>query len=545
MDVTNTLKNSNNNSYSRSDIAKVLSQYIDISKKSPTKTIRDIAGELNIPKSTLHDWTSKYLADLPLEVIQFFESEVGLKFLQQVLLSAVFVICFIGGRGIRQVQTFLKLSGLDQFIASSLPVLHALVQEVENLIVKFCDAEGKRLSKDMPQKDITACLDETFNNGQMSLVAIDAASNFIITEQHKDKRDAETWEEVIKSELQNFNCNIIQCTSDEGAGIVKYVTDILDVNHSPDLFHIQQDLVKGILRPLSQKIQSVSKSKKSIECKLEKVNKDDKKYSDLNLQLDDLKKELEEYLTNKELAKVAIKNISNSYHLYDLETGIKNTPDSVKNNVNKAFETIELIVNKFDVSYKHTKKIDKSKKLIEKMQSTLSFVFLIINKITAELNLNEDQKKLFEEKLLPGIYLNITYKKLKTKEYRKVVLNKSNELISVFKKSAYWNGSAKEKQVELELKAKYCVQLFQRSSSNVEGRNAYISSYHSGIRGLTSSRLKAFTAIHNYFITDTNDTTPAERFFEQKPRDLFLSVLADISEPKRPRRKAKYTLSTY
>ena len=62
---------------------------------------------------------------------------------------------------------------------------------------------------------------------------------------------------------------------------------------------------------------------------------------------------------------------------------------------------------------------------------------------------------------------------------------------------------------------------FQRTSSAVEGRNGCLSQmYHNG-RGMTASRLKSLTVIHNFDLRCGDGTTAAERFFETPFPDLF------------------------
>jgi hypothetical protein len=42
--------------------------------------------------------------------------------------------------------------------------------------------------------------------------------------------------------------------------------------------------------------------------------------------------------------------------------------------------------------------------------------------------------------------------------------------------------------------------------------------------------------LHNFFIKRADGTTAAERFFEEKPKDLFSWILGKVELP-RPRRK--------
>jgi hypothetical protein len=90
-------------------------------------------------------------------------------------------------------------------------------------------------------------------------------------------------------------------------------------------------------------------------------------------------------------------------------------------------------------------------------------------------------------------------------------------------------------QNQLKQKAQTLAEVFQRSSSNVEGRNGYLSLRHHQLRGLDHPRKRAcLTAIHNFFLTREDGTTAAERFFGQKPRSMFAAILASVELPPAP-----------
>ena len=90
-------------------------------------------------------------------------------------------------------------------------------------------------------------------------------------------------------------------------------------------------------------------------------------------------------------------------------------------------------------------------------------------------------------------------------------------------------------QSALHQQAQELAEVFQRSSSNVEGRNGYLSLRNHQLRGLDRPRKRAcLTAVHNFFLTRTDGTTAAERFFGQKPRSMFTAILASVEIPPAP-----------
>src|SRR5919198_3427938 len=90
-------------------------------------------------------------------------------------------------------------------------------------------------------------------------------------------------------------------------------------------------------------------------------------------------------------------------------------------------------------------------------------------------------------------------------------------------------------QSQLKDKAHTLADVFQRSSSNVEGRNGYLSLRNHALRGLDPPRKRTcLTAVHNFLLTRSDGTTAAERFFGQKPRSMFATILASVEIPPAP-----------
>ena len=78
---------------------------------------------------------------------------------------------------------------------------------------------------------------------------------------------------------------------------------------------------------------------------------------------------------------------------------------------------------------------------------------------------------------------------------------------------------------------------FQRASSAVEGRNGYLSQMHHNHRGLPKRRYQVWSALHNFDGRASDGSTPASRFFRRDFPDLFETVLSQIEELPRARKR--------
>jgi hypothetical protein len=177
-------------------------------------------------------------------VREFFHTPGGLAFLHRITLTAEFVITQVCGSGIGAVQTFYELAQLDQLTACSDGTLHKRLSTLERNLIDYGQQQFEKQGKTMPAKAVTCALDETFPSG-ICLVGIEVESNFILLEQFANKRDCEKWHEAMKGPLSGLPMTVIQVVSDEAKSLLKYTRDLLQAHHSPDVFPVQQDIIKA------------------------------------------------------------------------------------------------------------------------------------------------------------------------------------------------------------------------------------------------------------------------------------------------------------
>src|SRR5262249_27541751 len=161
--------------------------------------------------------------------------------------------------GIRLVCLFLHLTGLNRFVAASSGAQQQINCPIAHAIVPSHQDETARLAQDMPHTDLTVTQDETFTGG-LCLITMDPESNVIIVAQSAQARDHTTWHEGMAPALAPLNCRVIQSTSDEAPGLLAYVEHSLEAHHSPNLFHVQPELVKAISGRMATKERTARKA---------------------------------------------------------------------------------------------------------------------------------------------------------------------------------------------------------------------------------------------------------------------------------------------
>jgi hypothetical protein len=505
------------------------------------KSQREFAQENDVPRTTLQYWLSKKAQlNASAELIEFCESPAGLAFIHRILSAAVYAFTKDGVASTYNVSRFLELSGLSVFVGGSPSSCQKVSQEMDSLIIQFGKEESERLAQGMPEKSIALTSDETFHP-EICMVAIEPVSNYIVVEDYVDDRTGETWNKKVKEGIKNLPVKIIQVCSDQGTGLLNHVKKGLRVHHSPDLFHVGYEIGKGTSAALASKIKKAEKAHDVAVKKLDQLNW----ITDLESVFQPAReKEMEARLeiemakANQKIALEERVKLGQMYHPYDLKTGVKKTAEEVSGQLEKCFDNIKEATK--DLSQYAQDHIEKAHRVVDDLVANIAFYFSTINSMIIAMDLSDLQRRLLEEFLIPGFYLKSASDKETDKEQRAVVRKKSEEILAMADQKCP-SYCSEEKMVWLKKKAKECVQVFQRSSSCVEGRNAQLSLRHHGVHRLRTNALKAQTVIHNFDLKNDEGMSPAERFFEAPHEDLFEWLVNKMSYPVRPRKpKAKH-----
>lgn len=537
---------------------KIADTIIDFEQIKSELSQREFAKRIGVPRSTVQSWIKRKEALCEIEspeLVKFLESPVGAQFLHRIVLAAHYEFCEKGPASIHNVSNYLKRCGLEAFIGTSYSTQRNVAHHMDEAIVAFGKSEQNRLKVRMHEKWITLCEDETFHPA-ICMVAMDAQSNFIILEEYVDNRTAKTWDRVVEKALQGMPVKVMQVTSDEAKGLIKHTEVGLGAHHSSDIFHVQQEVVKGTSGALSG---VVRQSEKQVEEATKQVQKQEKlkiaydnepkhspgrppnfeaKIAEAKSVQTDKEKALETSRQNQETVQKANKKISRKYHPYNPETGEKQDADKVSGLLEKTFTEIYDATSA--LSDRCLKRVEKAHRVVDSLVSSIAFFFVLIDQYLDNMEISECEREIMHEYLIPGYYLQMAARKEKDEIRKETISVKSEELLAVLSTP---NGPLSELSVArietLSKAARDCAGFFQRSSSCVEGRNAQLSLRHHGIHRLSTLHLNALTVVHNFDTRNRDGTTPAERFFEAKHADLFEWLVEKMDYPARPRVRAK------
>ena len=515
---------------------------------------RQAAQELQVPRTTLQAWRLWHdTLDICPQVAEFFQKGPGLAFLHRIVIAVHLVCVEVGACGIRLVCLLLNLTGLNRFVAASYGAQQQVNRRVEEAMVVYRQDETARLGQDMPRKAITVTQDETFTGG-LCLVTMDPESNFIILEQLAQTRDQASWNACMAPALAQLNCQVMQSTSDEAPGLLAYVEHYLEAHHSPDLFHVQHELVKAVSGPMAAKERAAHKALSEARDQLARLQSDPQNMGDepvkrgpgrppkgpVSLEqaeqaLETASREHERLTQQREHVAKRIRGIGHDYHFVDLDRGVRRNGQLIAADIQAHIEQVRAIAQHEGLSQSCLERIEKAGRVVPKMQATIEFVSSYVRQQVTQLDLTPPASFALHAKLIPSYYLDRVAHTRTVRDGEPLRELAERLRAPLFEPGGVLSAWSPEAQDQLHDEAKRLAAVFQRSSSNVEGRNGYLSLRNHQLRGLDLPRKReCFTAIHNFFLTRPDGTTAAERFFGQKPRSMFARILESVELPPAP-----------
>lgn len=321
--------------------------------------------------------------------------------------------------------------------------------------------------------------------------------------------------------------------SDRARGLIKLGSpEYLNVCSMPDLFHFNQDLANIVGAPLGKAWKQAKHKWKQAEG----YYSERKEYEDKYLLLDVARR----YYQN------GIHGIHKTVQPFN-EDGSFRKVSTIQKQISTNVSTIEKQAKYIDkeVQEKSVSKIfDQIPAISEGIaawqQWTVERAKEFTQQITIEIRQEELQKWLIHY-LLPVFIWEITIRRIHTKKknerlikHYKEVLQKARDKLKGSRLDRYMT---KGQYQQCEKWAERVARTFQRSSSQVEGRNGYLAFVHKANRRLPEQRLKILTVVHNYDIRGVDNRTPAERLFDKEFPNLFEFVLENVTGFAEPRKR--------
>lgn len=517
---------------------------------------RQAAAVIGCPRSTLRAWACSELAagDAPAELAAFVASEAGVHWLHRLIVAIHFVITLRAGGGVRLVSEILELSGLSAFVGASYGSQQALNAALEQAVVEVAAEQRARLAAGMTPRAITVCEDETFHPA-ICLVALEPVANFILLEQYAEDRTAATWTQALAAACEGLPITLVQGTSDEATALRRHIERDHQAHHSPDLFHLQHEVAKATGLSLARARREADAEVAAAEAQLQAERAAEQAYHPQRHgpgRPPAFAQRIQEALrrwarasfardqaqARQDEAQTVIRALGEAYHPYELERGEAQPPQRLGERLSELWQRLEAVADAADLPARARAHLAKAQRLTTALLATVAFFFASVQQRVDVLNLPPDIETAVLQQLIPAIYLERVAARSADAETRSRRSALSAQVLAPLRASEHPIQALEASQrAELEQVASDRADLFQRSSSAVEGRNGQLSLFHHGCHRLSARKLAALTAVHNFYIRRPDQTTAAERFFGRAPPPLFEQLIERVPLPPCPRRR--------
>jgi Family of unknown function (DUF6399) len=403
----------------------------------------------------------------------------------------------------------------------------------------------------MTPKRISVCEDETFHP-QVCLVSIEPVSDFILLEVYCQGRDALAWTTQLTTALEGLPVEVVQVTSDEAKGLLAHARAGVGAHHSPDLFHVQHDLSKATSLPLRAQLSRAQTDLDEARQQTQRwiARRDtyqqgprppgrppefERHIAEGRALEQTMTARVDAAQQRREQMRREIRGVGDDYRPFDLADGRPCDAEAVRRRLTARFDAIARIAADAALARTARQRIAKARRVLGAMVATVAWVWVVIGTHLDALGLTPSLKRVVIDPLIAGLYLMRVAAQARSPAERAAITRVADRLLAQARApDSPLAALPAGQRCMLEREAVWCAELFQRSSSCVEGRNGQLALRHHHLHQLRPRKLKVLTILHNYLIRRPDGTTAAERFFGTRPQDLFEYVLDRLDVPARP-----------
>ncbi len=508
---------------------------------------RAFARQQQLPRATLQHWLGRQRRlDLDPAAARFFESPAGLAFLHRLLVAAHLVFTLQGTAGLRPLCQFLRLCRLDRVVAASYGARQQFAAALEQAVIDFAAAARQQLAPGMASKEIALAEDETYHP-DICLVALEPVSGFLLLEQYAARRDAATWTAAVQQALAGLPVTVVQAVGDEAKGLLAHAREGLGVPHSPDLFHVQHECSRGMAPVLATQTrqarqyleQTLRQREEALLARQQAATSPrgpgrpidhERRVQEAEAAISGGQRWVAECEQQQEQARTAIRDLGEADHPFDLDSGRPQGAPAVERRLTAAFTRLEALAQAAALPEGSRQRLAKARRVLPGLVAAVAFFW---QRLRAAAGRYGAESWIWVERLVAGMYLRRVAAKMRLAERRQALRALAEQCLAAARLAGAEpaGGWAEAARLAWEWSG-----WFQRSSSCVEGRNGQLALRHHSLHRLGKRKLEALTALHNYWMK-RGGTTAAERFFGQKPADLFEWLLIRLPLPARPARQ--------
>jgi len=502
------------------------------------QSIRDVAHRTGFSKSSVHRHKQAMeRRDISPES-WFWETAEGRNWLMRLVVATIYTFGFTRGVGAETMREYFVRLHLEEHVGCSPNALRGVMQRVEQRIVETAKTWETEASANGEVRDIIGAVDETFLE-YMMLVLMDLHSGSILLEEVAEDRTYTTWKALVDNRLDTLKCGVRYLVSDRAKALMQLAEKGFGCLSIPDFFHLVHDLVKSYSLSIGRRLTQAQKALEKAEAVLEKAHRRHPEGGDDALAISEVevcRQEVGRWERVLSTYRHHLLSLSLAMHPFDSDESTAQSAHQVESRLQAEVMASEVLVHEHELPARPDamKKVDKQ---LPVFAALVDFWWQGVQDDLEPMGLSPVWRQWACELLLPLVYWEYQVGHTRCARRRARMQEALEALRIACDQHAITQQLAPQILEEWKGWATEQVKAFQRTSSAVEGRNGYLSGMHHNQRGLPKERYPVWTMVHNFDCRASDGTTPAARFFSRSFPDLFETVLAEMGELPRPRRR--------
>ena len=321
------------------------------------------------------------------------------------------------------------------------------------------------------------------------------------------------------------SCRILYFVSDRAKALINLATKKNGVTSVADIFHFKYNINKLLCLALSSKLRSKKVAINELASKdipvVEVIDSEQEAYASIQFHTD--------------LYVESMSHLSQIMHPYRQGNQLQTSQNAMLQ-MNTSLSNIEQVIQTCQIKDRY-ELFRKSKNQLEDVVSVIPLWHDLVVEELSCLQQEQAIKEWFSQFLLPITYWEQALKKTKYAPQRDFI--KQQIALCNAAKTKIPEPLCPQKKEALKNKAFFLAAKFQRASSQVEGRNGFLSQIHHNQKGFDKTRLEVMTVIHNFDTRRADGKTPAQRLFGDRMtfEPLFEFIIKNIDELPRPRKR--------
>jgi transcriptional regulator with XRE-family HTH domain len=414
-------------------------------------------------------------------------------------------------------------------VGCSPSALRGVMQALEAVLLETAAAWEQDGRARGEVREIIGAVDETFLE-RMILVFMDLSTGYLLLEEVAEDRTYATWHALVEERLTALGTHVLYLVSDRAKALIQLAEKGLECLSMPDFFHVIHDIIKSyslvIGRRLSQARQELTKTQEALARHqgLPQVAHDAPEVQAL---VAARQAEVQRWEEVQHTYRHHLEMLSLILHPFRLSDSTPQTSDQVASRLHAEVEAIEALARRQQLPARHPA-MKKVRKQIPALAALVDFWWQGVWQDVEPFGLSPLWRQWVQECLLPLVYWEHQAAHTRCTRRKARIVQALEAVRTAVNAHAITQRLAPQVLADWQAWATERVNVFQRASSAVEGRNGYLSQMQHNHRGLPKQRYKVWTVLHNFDCRAADGTTPAARFFGRSFPDLFERVLSHI-----------------